>query len=50
MLQRRNNMKIYFRVFDFTIFSSGVNFTSVYQRINRCSATLHAYDKSTKVQ
>ena len=45
-------MKRYFRVtlFDFTIFPSLVNFTSVYKRINKCSYTLHAYGKSIKVQ
>ena len=45
-------MKRYFRVtlFDLTIFSSLVNITSVYDRINKCSYTLHAYGKSMKVQ
>ena len=45
-------MKKYFRVtlFDLTTFSSLVNFTSVYERINKCSDTIHAYGKSMKVQ
>ena len=45
-------MKRYFRetIFDLTIFSSLVNFTSVYERINKCSDNLHAYGKSMKVQ
>ena len=43
-------MKRYFRVFDLKIFSSLLNFTSVYDRINKCSDTLHAYGKSMKVQ
>ena len=37
-------------LFDLTIFSSLVNFTYVYKRINKCSDTLHAYGKSMKVQ
>ena len=45
-------MKRYFRVtlFDLTIFYSIVNFTSVYERINKCSDTLHTYGKSMKEQ
>ena len=43
-------MKRYFRVFDLTIFFSLVNFTSVYERINKCSDTIHKYGKSIKVQ
>ena len=43
-------MKIYFRVFELTIFSSLVNFTSVYERINKCSDNLHAYGKYMKAQ
>ena len=50
ILQIRNKMKIYFRVFDLTIFSSLLNFTSVYERINKCSDTIHAYGKSKKIQ
>ena len=43
-------MKIYFRLFNFIIFSALVKFTSVYERINRCSATLHSYGKSMKIK
>ena len=50
MLQRRNKTRKYFRVFHFTILSSLVNFTSLYERINKWSATLDAYGKSMKVQ
>ena len=50
LLQGINKMKIYFRVFDFSVFYSLVNFTSVCERINKCSATLHAYGEYKSVQ
>ena len=49
-IEKKKKMKRYFRVFDLTIFSSLVNFTSVYERINKCSDTIHKYGKSIKVQ
>ena len=49
-ISKKGKMKRYFRVFDFTIFFSLVNFTSVYERINKCSDTLHTYGKSMKLQ